>query len=225
MLVAHKIGHRTIAIALLALGCSANAGTDPTSAPRTGGAPSTGGTSAGGSKSTGGAGGTSSGGSPSAGGSPSGGTAGQPTIDPEKPACDVIESFDNAAWPHLPWVPEGGGKSTTGALAAHDGSAGLGAEWMIDQFVSVGAPGDRLSAWVRGDGGGRAYLGFSSTPRNQGTVFAPNAHTLILRHPRFLRVRRRRNLADPTQRRCSGRSRNRVRIGRQHHRSSLRIRR
>src|SRR5258706_11732644 len=186
MLVSHKIGHRTTAIAALAFafGCSANAGSDGPNvndAP-SGGGPPIGGASAGGSKSSGGAGGTKSGGT---GGTKSGGTGGTMPLEPdagEKPECELIESFDDGAWPHLPWVPEGGGKSSTGTLAAHDGSAGLlESEWMIDQFVSVGAPGERLSAWVSGDGGGRAYLGFGPTPKGtKALVFAPNAHTLIL---------------------------------------------
>jgi hypothetical protein len=107
---------------------------------------------------------------------------GEASIDPPKAACDAIESFDSGSWPHLPWVPEGGGKSSTGVLAAHDGDAGLvESEWMIDQFVSIGAPGERLTAWVRGNGGGRAYLGFGSTPKGtKALTFAPNAQSLVL---------------------------------------------
>jgi hypothetical protein len=97
-----------------------------------------------------------------------------------KSACEVLEGFESE-WPHLPWMTMGLGAQGTGPQAAHDGSLGLVAsEWQINQFVHVGLPGDRLTAWVRGFGG-RAYLGFGSTPLGtKALVFAPNAGSVLL---------------------------------------------
>lgn len=97
-----------------------------------------------------------------------------------KSACELIEGFEGE-WPYLPWMATGWGVQGTGPQAAHDGALGLVAsEWQINQFVYVGVPGDRLTAWVRGYGG-RAYLGFGSTPNGtKALVFAPNAGSLLL---------------------------------------------
>lgn len=97
----------------------------------------------------------------------------------EKSKCELLEGFEKG-WPQLPWTAAGGGPTGTGPQAAHDGLLGLVAtEWSIHQFVSVGHPGDRLTAWVRGFNG-RAYLGFGSTPKGtKAFVFAPNANALL----------------------------------------------
>ncbi len=98
----------------------------------------------------------------------------------EKSKCDLLEGFETE-WPHLPWMAAGWGVQGTGPQAAHDGALGLVAsEWQINQFVQIGLPGDRLTAWVRGVGG-RAYLGFGSTPKGtKALVFAPNAGSLLI---------------------------------------------
>lgn len=176
MLTHHKFG---LCFLLFVLGCAEAGGAPGTTAAGSGGtAGEAGGASLGGATSGG------SGGSGITAGA--GGEAGSPIEDPcadggcEQSECEVIEGFESE-WPHLPWMATGWGVQGSGAQAAHDGAMGLVAsEWEINQFVQVGLPGDRLTAWVRGTAG-RAYLGFGSTPKGtKALVFAPNAYSILL---------------------------------------------
>ena len=130
----------------------------------------------GGATSTGGV--TNSGGSDTGGAAGSAGAAGAPA----QSNCEVVEDFEAASFPELPWMWGSAQGPVLGSQAAHDGAQGLmEIEWSLNQFVKVGKPGDRLRAWVRGTGGGRAYLGFGTTPgHTKALVFAPNATSLIL---------------------------------------------
>lgn len=92
----------------------------------------------------------------------------------------VIDAFDVTTWPRSPWVSvAGGGASST--ACAHDGSRGLqDPGWHYRTDVTVGAAGDRLSAWVRFTGSGRVYLGFGASASGAWSlVAAPNTSGLI----------------------------------------------
>lgn len=166
---------RLFAITIFCFGCAA-AENDATNAVAAGGG-------AGSSAGVGGSGGASP--SPGGGGTTpvaaSGGSAGEPPV-PAKGSCELVADFEGPTFPELPWTWGGSQKQALGAMAAHDGKQGLlESEWSINQFVSVGAPGDRLSAWVKGSGAGRAWLGFGSTlSHTYALAFAPNAQSLIL---------------------------------------------
>src|SRR5207248_647328 len=77
--------------------------------------------------------------------------------------------FDSSStWPWSPWVAsstDGVGTANTGCV--HDGTKGfsgppLPAPWYYRTDVSIGAPGEKLSIWVKPTLA-RFYLGFSVT--------------------------------------------------------------
>ncbi len=100
------------------------------------------------------------------------------------PKVVVIESFE-PSWPKSPWVV-GNGSATGSASAtcAHDGTLGYAAPALnpIHYYrtdVTVGAPGDKLTAWYRTSGSGRFYFGFGATATGAWSlVAAPNTNQL-----------------------------------------------
>lgn len=105
--------------------------------------------------------------------------AGAPCVMGACVTTRVLEDFEMTAWPHTPWVPVGasGGSATT--TCAHDGTrGGSTVDWVRRSDVTVGAVGQRLSAWVRGSAG-RFYLGFGADSTGAfSLVFAPNTTSL-----------------------------------------------
>lgn len=108
-------------------------------------------------------------------------------------ACTTpaIEGFESGTWPWAPWTLAGGNRDWSATAAcAHDGARGLagpdgGSRWYYRTDRTVGASGERLSAWFRATTAlGRGYLGFGASAAGAWSfVFAPNTRQVaFFRH-------------------------------------------
>jgi hypothetical protein len=92
----------------------------------------------------------------------------------------MLEDFETGVWPWSPWVEIDAGGTAT-AACAHDGGRGiLDPGWHYRTDVTVGYPGDTLTAWIK-PGYGRFYLGFGASSGGAWSlVAAPNTNELII---------------------------------------------
>lgn len=98
------------------------------------------------------------------------------------PGCTLIEGLEGGVWPAPGWMVVGIGGYLL-AAAAHDGSWGLvNPGWHYKTGTTIGAAGDKLSAWARIESGvgGRVYLGFDADAAGaKSLVMAPQVNQLL----------------------------------------------
>ena len=97
----------------------------------------------------------------------------------------MIEDFETGTWPWSPWVVYTSGGSV-GTGYAHEGSRGIiNPDWHYRTDISMGNPGDMLSAWARPtiSDDGRFYLGFGASGSGCfSLILAPNTNELIIQN-------------------------------------------
>ena len=116
--------------------------------------------------------------------------------------CSAVETFDVGTWPIAPWTLAPGGTaygSLTGACA-HDGAMGFSdvgggggsllPDWYYRTDVTVGAPGQKISMWVKTPAtasNGRVLLGFGATPTSTWSLELNSLSSLLTlwQHPTY----------------------------------------